>query len=137
MARYLGGDIIEITVNHPTVGEFKFSPKSNESFTLDEGGFRSNDDGNAVTGNGQMIDQLNNTRWSMEGPVAVDLTSGNELEKLPALAASPELGTWTITHISGAIWKGQGKPVGDLQADSNTAQMGLKVSGSGRLEKIS
>lgn len=137
MARYLGGDIIEITVNHPTVGELSFSAKSNESFTLDGGGLRSNDDAGSITGDGQIIDQMNRVRWSMEGPVAVDFDSENELDKLAELAASPELGTWTITHASGVIWKGQGKPVGDLQADSNTAQMTLKVSGSGKLEKIS
>lgn len=137
MPKYRGGDIIEITCNHPNLGEFRFQAKSNESFTLDPGGLRSNDDSNLITGAGEMIDQVNRVRWSMEGAVAVDVDSGNELENLPLLAASPDLGTWTITHVTGIIWTGRGKVVGDLNTDTNNAQMTLKVAGSGVLQKIS
>jgi len=137
MANYIGGDIIEAVCNHPTLGDFRFAAKSNESFTLDPGGIRTNDDANSVTGNGEMIQQKNRVLWSMEGPVAVDLLSGNEIDNLPKLTESSELGTWTLTHISGTIFKGKGIPVGDLQIDTNTAQMTLKVSGGGKLEKIS
>ena len=133
---YIGGDIVEIVCKHATLGEFRFQAKSNETFNLDPGGFRSNDDANSITGAGEMIDQINRVRWSMEGPVAVDPISGNEIENLPKLSESPILGTWTVTHISGVIWKGLGKVVGDLSSDTNTAQMTLKVAGSGKLEKI-
>ena len=34
MANYIGGDIVEIVCNHPSLGDFRFSPKANESFTL-------------------------------------------------------------------------------------------------------
>ena len=136
MPKYVGGDIIEITCNHPVLGEFRFQAKSNEAFTLDPGGLRSNDDANMVTGAGTMIDQVNRVRWSLEGPVAVDHESGNELENLPALAESSELGTWTITHVSGTIWTGKGKVVGDLNSDTNAASMTLKVGGSGKLQRL-
>lgn len=136
MAQYTGGDITEITCKHDTLGTFRFQPKSNEDFTMDPGGFRSNDDESGITGGGEMIDQINVRRWSMEGPVAVDNTSGNEMDNLPKLAASPVLGIWTISHISGVVWKGKGKPVGDLQIATNTSQLTLKVAGSGKLEKL-
>ncbi len=136
MGNFIGGDITEISVKHPTLGEFRFEVKSNESFNLDPGGFRSNDDNNAITGAGNMIDQINRVRWSAEGTVSIDLLSGNEVENLPKLAESPILGTWTFTHILGVVEKGLGKPVGDLVIDTNTAQMTLKLSGSGRLEKL-
>lgn len=136
MPRYTGGDITEISCKHPTLGEFKFQPKSNESFTLDPGGIRSNDDANMITGGGEMIDQMNRVRWSMEGPVAVDNSSGNELKNIPLLSKSAELATWIISHIDGTIWKGKGKPVGDWNIDTNNAQGTLKVSGSGILETI-
>lgn len=136
MPNFIGGDITEVSVKHPDLGEFRFQVKASESFNLDPGGFRSNDDASSITGGGSMIDQINRVRWSAEGPVAVDLISGNEIENLPKLAESPTLGTWTFTHISGSIQKGLGKVVGDLSADTNTAQMTLKVSGSGRLEKL-
>lgn len=137
MASYIGGDIIEAFCSHPTLGDFRFAAKSNESFTLDSGGIRTNDDANSVTGAGEMIQQKNRVLWSLEGPIAVDMLSGNEVENLPKLSESSELGTWTLTHISGVIWKGKGIPVGDLQIDTNTAQMTLKVAGGGKLEKIS
>lgn len=137
MANFIGGDIIEAVCSHPTLGDFRFSAKSGESFTLDPGGIRTGDDSNSVTGDGQMIQQMNRVLWSLEGPIAVDMLSANEIDNIPKLSESPELGTWTLTHISGAIYKGKGKPVGDLQIDTNTAQMTLKVSGGGKLEKIS
>jgi len=136
MPKYTGGDILEIVCKHPTLGEFRFQAKSNESFNVDPGGIRSNDDANSISGGGEMIDQMNRVRPSIEGPIAVDNSSGNELENLPKLAASPELGTWTISVIDGTIWKGKGKPVGDIVTDTNTAQMTLKVGCSGKLEKL-
>lgn len=136
MPQYSGGDLIEITCNHPSLGSFTFATKSNESYTLDPGGFRSSDDANMVTGNGSFIDQVNRVRWSFEGPLMADFISNNEIENLPELASSAELGTWTFTHISGVVWRGKGKFVGDLQVDTNTAQITAKLAGGGKLEKL-
>lgn len=136
MPKYIGGDILEVTCNHPTEGSLTFATKSNESYTLDPGGFRSNDDANMITGNGVFVDQVNRVRWSFEGALMVDFGSGNELEKLTAMSESSDLGTWTISMISGDVFTGKGKPVGDIQADSNTAQMTVKLAGGGRLVKL-
>lgn len=135
MAKYLGGDILEIVCQH-TLGEFRFAAKSNEDFNIDFGGIRTNDDANQITGDGQAIYQKNRVRWMLEGPVAVALKDGQTLNDLNKLSEHPDEGTWTISHISGAIFKGKGTIVGDLQASTNTAQMTLKVSGGGRLEII-
>lgn len=135
MQKYIGGDILEIVCQH-TTGEFRFQAKSNESFTLDPGGVRTNDDNAQITGAGDIILQKNRVRWSFEGPIAVDPISGNEFKNLSDLSAHPDLGVWTITHISGTIWKGTGTPVGDLNTDTNNAQMTLKVAGKGILEPI-
>lgn len=136
MPKYQGGDLLEITCNHPTLGNFNFATKSNESYTLDPGGNRSNDDANAVTGNGIFIDQVNKVRWSFEGPLVADFDSNNEIENLPLLAQSSELGTWTFSHISGAVWRGRGKFVGDIQVDTNTSQITSKIAGGGKIEKL-
>lgn len=136
MPRYSGGDLIEITVNHPTLGSFNFATKSNESYTLDPGGNRSNDDANGVAGDGTFIDQINRVRWSFEGIILADFSSGNEMTNLPKLAESAELGTWTFSHISGVVWRGKGKFVGDLSLDTNTAQITAKLAGGGILEKL-
>ena len=133
---FIGGDITEVVCSHPTLGDFRFFPKANESFTLDPGGIRNNDDSSSVTGDGSMIVQKNRTLWSLEGPVAVNLLSAQEVENVPKLMESSESGVWTITHISGAIYKGTGLPVGDFNVDTNAANSTLKVAGGGRLEKI-
>lgn len=136
MPKFIGGDLTEITCNHPTLGSFNFATKSNESYTLDPGGKRSNDDAGMVAGDGTFIDQMNSVRWSFEGPLMADFDSGNELENLPKLAASSELATWTFSHISGVVWTGKGKIVGDINVDTNTAQMTAKLAGGGILEKL-
>lgn len=133
MENFLGGDITEIVAKHPTLGDVRFHTKSNESYTMDRGGYRNNDDANQLTGSGKAIYQKNRVRWSLEGPVLVDFTSDATVEEL---SASSEEATWVISHISGAIYQGKGMIVGDLQPDTNTAQMTLKVSGGGKLEKI-
>lgn len=136
MSKFIGGDLLEITCNHPTLGNFTFATKSNESYTMDPGGTRSNDDANMVSGQGEMIDQVNKVRWSFEGPILVDFSSGNEIDNLPALAESSELGTWTFSHISGVVYRGRGKFVGDIQVDTNTAQITGKLAGGGKLERL-
>jgi hypothetical protein len=135
MPTYAGGDILEIVCKHSS-GTFRYQAKANEDFTINPGGFRSNDDDDAVTGAGEMIDQINRKRTSIEGTIAVDFTSGNEETSLPALAASPELGVWTISVVTGTVWKIKGKPVGDLNFTTNNPQMALKIAGSGVAEKL-
>ena len=134
--KFVGGDITEIACNHPTLGDFRFYPKANESFTLDPGGIRNADDANNVTGDGSAIWQKNRVLWSMEGPIAVDLLGAKEMTDVPKLMESSEEGTWTVTHISGAIWRGTGMPVGDFNVDSNSVNSTLKVAGGGKMEKI-
>ncbi len=136
MANFLGGDVTALVCKHEVLGEFRYQVKSNESFNLDTGGFRTADDANMITGAGEIIQQKNRIRWMLEGPIATDFISNNELDTLTELAAHPILGDWTITHISGAVYTGRGVVVGDIQADSNAATLTLKVAGSGRLRKI-
>lgn len=137
MANYVGGDIIELVCSHSTLGDFRFSPKANESFNLDPGGIRNDDDSSNITGAGSQIVKKNRVLWSLEGPIAVDFQEDYEIDSLNKLMESSEPGVWTISHITGVIWKGKGVPVGDLVPDTNSAQVTLKVAGSGKLEKIS
>jgi hypothetical protein len=130
-----GGDIIEITYNHPTIGSGVIYPKAAEDNNFDLGGVRSADDANMVDGGGNMIDQMNRTRWSVETLCVNDMNSQNEAEKCNELAASAVLADWTFTHINGAVYVGKGKPVGDLINNVNQSTFTLKVSGGGKLKK--
>jgi hypothetical protein len=134
---FTGGDILEISYKHPTVGAGTWFPKSSEDGTVDPGGNRSNDDENMITSSGEMIDQINRKRWSFEGVVAWDMETQNELDQALKLTASPVLADWTITHINGVVFGGKGKPVGDIKGNTNTAQMSIKLAGGGQLTKIS
>ena len=131
----VGGDIIEITFTHETLGAGVIFPMSNNDSNIDLGGFRSNDDADMVTGSGEMVDQMNNKRWSFEVPIAWDMNTREDLEKLNDLAASPIPADWTISMISGVTYSGKGKPVGDYVGNANTAQFPLKISGGGKLKK--
>lgn len=132
----VGGDILEIKWQHPTLGSGVFLPKSGEDSTFDTGGFRSNDDANMIDGGGNMMDQMNRVRWSTEMTVAWSQTENNELVIATQLAGSPVQATYTITHISGSVWSGKGKPVGDLQGNANQGSFTLKLSGGNLLRKI-
>jgi hypothetical protein len=132
----VGGDIIEITFNHPTLGNGTIFPKSNEDGTFDLGGFRSNDDDNMIDGGGNMIDQINRSRWSLETVVSWDMNLRTDLEKVVAIAGSPVQADWTFSHINGTVYGGKGKPVGDLKGNSNSATFSLKIAGGGILKKI-
>ena len=132
----VGGDITEISYNHPTIGSGRFFPKSAEDSTFGKGGFQSNDDANGVDGGGRAITQLNQVRWMFEGTLSWDANISDELEKLSKLSASPVDAEWTISSINGTVWAGLGRPVGDLQGNGNTATIALKISGGGKLKKL-
>lgn len=135
MANFVFGDVLNIVVTHLGT-TYRFSPKSNESGTLDPGGIRGNDDKNQITSNGQMMRQLNRERWLVDCPIACDTIGNTEFTALNIMAASPVLGSWQFELISGAIYIGQGCPVGEISTDTNAGTIPLKVSGNGELQKI-
>jgi hypothetical protein len=130
-----GGDIIEITYNHPTLGSGVFLPKAGEDSTYDLGGIRSSDDAQMIDGGGRIMDQLSRARWSFEVVISAGVGDDTQ-EKIVALAGSPETCDWTITNINGRVYAGNGKPVGDLTLNGNTSQMTLKLSGGGVLRVL-
>lgn len=132
----VGGDILDAAFNHPTLGSGVIFPKAGEDSTFDLGGFRSDDSEDMIDGSGNMIDKLNRKRWGAEMTVAWDNNNRQELERCVALAGHPVPATWTITHVSGAVYKGTGKPVGDLKGNANNATFPLKLAGGGILKKI-
>lgn len=130
-----GGDITEITYNHPTVGSGVLYPKAAEDNTFDLGGFNSSDDQNMIDGGGNFIDQLNRKRWKVGVLITNDMNTKQELEKIEAMAASPVQADWTFAHINGTVYVGTGKPVGDKELNVNQSTFPLTVSGGGKLKK--
>jgi len=122
------GDITEINFTHPEIGSGTLFPKANEESTIDLGGFRTNDDSNQITGNGTLILQKNRTVGFVECVIENDNNLREDLDKISQLTASPLQTNWTWTHISGAIYSGDGVPVGDIQAGLNAGTFTLKVN---------
>jgi hypothetical protein len=133
----VGGDLSEITFNHPTLGSGTIFVKIDEDSTFDLGGLRSSDDDKGLDSGGNMIDVMSQSRWSVDSVAAWDMNIREDLEKVTEMAGSPELAGWTISHINGAVYSGTGKPVGDLKGAGKAATFPLKISGGGKLKKIS
>lgn len=131
----VGGDIIEVTFNHPVLGSGTLYPKAGEASTFDLGGFRGTDEDNGVDGGGSTIRSLSQKRWSFEVPISNDMNIKNELEKISAMAGDPLEATWTITHINGSVYSGTGAPVGDVKLNGLDTLVTLKVAGGAKLEK--
>jgi hypothetical protein len=132
----VGGDLIEIAFNHPTLGQGFIFAKAGESFKLVTGGYMSNDDDQGLATNGEVIDQMTLQRWSVEGVVGNDMNDRQELEKCVAMAGDTKAADWTISHINGSVYKGKGKPVGKLELDTQATTFTLKISGGGVLKQI-
>ena len=120
------GDMLEITCNH-SGKDYRFYPKANESFTVDKGGIRNNDDANQITTGGILMVQKNRTRGMIEGPISSESNTETDLN---TLSRSPISGTWTFVSISGKVYKskGGGVLVGDIQSDNNAGTITLKVA---------
>lgn len=123
-----GGDITEVTYNHPTFGQGVIYPKAGEDSTYNTGGFESADNDDGIDGGGTPIDTLNRTRAFFK-VVAVNDMDVKTFETVKNLAGSPVPTTWTFTNANGHVYKITGKPVGALEANSNTSVFDLKVAG--------
>jgi len=132
----VGGDITKISFTHPTLPGATFFPKANEDSTFDLGGLRTDDDMNNVDGSGTMIKKITRNLWMVEATIAGDMNTSQELEALAALSGNPLDATWTVSHVNGAVYKGAGAVVGDVQLNANNATIKLKIAGGQTLKKI-
>ncbi len=131
----VGGDIIEITWNHPTLGTGILLPKSGEDNSYFPGGIITASDENMIDGGGNPIWQKNRRRGFFEAVVVNDQNNGEELQKMIDLTASPVPADWTFTIVNGTVYGGSGKPVDSFEGNINQATFTLRVEG-GQFKKI-
>lgn len=130
---FLGGDIKELKVEHPTLGSYIFEAKANEDTESNKGGVRINDDDNGITAAGTIILSGTNTRPYIQVTLAVN----NEAEEfITNWAESMKLATITYTLITGDVFRGSAIPVGDIKPSTLNATMQVKMAGSGKFQKI-
>lgn len=130
----VGGDIVEVTYNHPTIGQGVVYPKANEDSTFNTGGFETADDDDAIDGSGQIIQQLNRKRGFFKVTAVNDMIV-KTFETMKALGASSVPATWTFTVANGHVYQGAGVPVGLNEVNANTSVFDLKVA-SGSFTQI-
>ncbi len=123
----VGGDITEISDNHPELGSFVYKVQAGQDNTYDTGGYRTNDDANMITGGREAIWQINGKMGFLQANIVNDM-SQKVAERLSQLAAHPLPSTWTFSCINRVSYRGQGKPVGDISANINSTIMALKVA---------
>jgi hypothetical protein len=125
----VGGDILEVRVAHPTLGNHVFFPKSNEGNPFNPGGIRSGDDENMITATGDPMYQLNMTRGSFEVLVAEDMNQRMDSAFAVALAGDKADANYTVSLVNGTVWGMSGRPVGDIVVDTNQSTFTLKIAG--------
>lgn len=131
----VGGDLLDASWTHPTLGQGVVYFKAGEDSEYNTGGFVSDDDDQGVDGGGNFIDKLTRERAYFKG-VAVNDMSVKTIEKIKALAGSPVLATWTFSCVNGFVYKVTGKPVGAMSPNVNASTFDLKVAGGGNATQI-
>jgi hypothetical protein len=131
----VGGDIIEITWNHPTLGSGVLYPKAGEDNAYNPGGVQTASDVDMIDGGANPIWSMGRKRGYFSALIANDQNQGQELEKMIALSGDPVPADWTFSIINGCVYGGKGKPVGDMEGNINKATFPLRVE-SGKFKKI-
>ena len=132
----IGGDILEVRVNHPTLGARTLYPKAAEDNTYDPGGFRNEDDENMIDGSGEMIIKKNRKRGFLEVVLANDQNTREDADFCVALCESPELADVSFANANGTVYGGLGTIVGDVQPNLNAATFSVKFAFQGKVNKI-
>jgi hypothetical protein len=126
------GDIKELNVSHPDLGNIRFFPIANQGNTLDTGGLRNEID---ITSNAGLIVKKNRIPGELVCMVENDQNVRNDAVNASNLSESSKLATWTVSMGNGAVWQGLGTISGEIKPDVNTGQMTLTVH-SGLWQKI-
>lgn len=129
------GDVVEIAVSHPSLGNRTFFPKASEGNTFFPGGIVTADDQNSVTSAGEMIFTQNRVAGMFSVLIEDDQNDREDALFIKELAGSSESAVWTLSLINGTVWQGSGKPVGNYETELNAGTMTLKVN-SGQFRKI-
>ena len=137
MASISGGDLIEATYNHPSLGTGTFNFMGSEDGTFMLGGFSTADDTAKIDGAGNAIWTMNQKQWTVEGVISWDMNSGGSLKVLQDLTSSTEDSDWTFSSSNGTIYSGKGRPVGDLAGNTGQSTVGFKIAGGGKLSEVS
>lgn len=128
----IGGDLLEISIIHPTVGAKIFYGVAGETTSIKLGGVENEDNG-IVDGGQNLLVSKKLVPGHITGPVSNDESASlTEFEFAQLVAASPVEATITFRYINDAIYSGQGTFMGEMMLDAKAATFPIKlVSGKG------
>ena len=131
----IAGYFEELNCQHSVVGNRKFDLKSGEDVEVDRGNKRIVDDDNNYTASGKLIIQYENKMPYVQFTAVVDGDLEDYIQNLIA-ESSDELASWTLTHVSGDVYTGNGTIMGDVKPNRNAGTVQLKVCFEDGLLKI-
>lgn len=123
----IAGYFEEINCVHSIAGNRKFDLKSGEDVELDRGGMRIVDDENNRTASGKLIIQYENKQPYVQVTAVVDADVENYIQTLISNSAD-EIPNWTLTHVGGDIYTGNGVIVGDVRPNRNNGTVQFKIA---------
>jgi hypothetical protein len=129
----IGGDVKQISIDHPELGSRLLTPQSGEDFTIIKGGYQNADTETNVSATGKRIYQKNWIPWSVSGKIVLE--SGDH-DYLQDMATNPKEAVIGFLYMNGQIRVGKGSVVGGIDGETQTHTMTVKFSGSGKLELI-
>ena len=99
------------------------------------GGFKADDADDNVTAQGVAIKKVNTSLWSATMTCVSDGRDGL-LDYLQDISGSEDDATITVYHLNGAVYSGDGYPVGDISLNTQTGEIALTVKGGGTFDQI-
>jgi hypothetical protein len=136
MPATIAGFFEEVNCQHSRAGNRKFDLKSGEDSELDRGGYRIADDENNRTASGKLILQYENKMPYIQFTCVVVAETEDYIQDLIKDSVS-EIANWTLTHVSGDIYTGNGVIVGDVKPNRNAGTVQIKVAFEDELLNIS
>jgi len=125
-----GGDLKEIRLNNPDVGQVYLYSKAGESHTINLAGFVTEDDSKNIDSSGTLLNLKTIKSGSYEATIVNAENNPNrmELQKLQGLSNSFNDTTFSATGINGVIYTGVGIVVGELSNDRSKATIAFKMN---------
>lgn len=132
----IGGDLVKIKIEHPTVGSAVIFGVAGEDVTYKLGGLENEDNG-AVNGAGILMLTKRRVPGYIQGSFSNDMSlTTPEFEFVRAVSNSSIEAKITFSHINGSDYGGKGTVVGEVTMAGKTSSFQCKFASGKGFEKL-